>query len=472
MPFDVVTYMYALKRGITKTGIDTIKYIGNNAVNDLVKIISTIDASISASFMNNITPDLVRKLFSSGLPNALDIINSWLTNSSINSDAIAAAIDGFDVSASDVATLLNTKLSSGAVTVDAMARILASSQLSVSKLYSILVNMDADNVQKILYNWVSELLLDRLIDLITHNAPSVTLNANTTFTGVNRFYNLYLNSYTYTADGQPHVIIAQSIDVPSLSSIVKTPTGGAGGSVVAPGGRGGGGLIILAKSMTVAGTISANGQRGSDYVGGGRGAGGNNGAMPTVFNLSPGNGSDTCSYGYGLNVGGKPGAGAGGGYDWNIYDAGGPGGSVTLTNYSTINDLVNALVFPVVDWYIVNVLGKTPTTTSAFPACYGAGGGGGGSCGGGGGGSGGFIFIYSPLLSLTGTLSANGGDGGNADTSADSSCYNGGAGGGGLIFAITRMYVPPSKISVNGGILGAPQCGSVSTPGSFATMWL
>ena len=471
MPFDVVTYIYATRRGAAAGKADTTKYIVNQDATYLVSIISRMDISEISKFLNNITPSLVRSLLSSGLPNALSVIDSWLANPSINYDNVAAAIDGSDVPASGVAALLDAKLSSGAITVDAVATLLASSQLSVSKLYSILANMGANNVQSVLYRWVSDLALDRLIDLLTYGAPSATLNANVTFTGVNRFNVLNLNGYTYTADGQPHVIIAQSINVPASSSIAKTPTGGAGGLGPASGGRGGGGLIILTKSMTVAGTISADGARGSNYgSGSGRGGGGGAGAMPTVFSLSPGNGSNTCSYGYGNNAGGAPGAGAGGGYDNSVYDAGGPGGTVSLTNYSTINDFIQALVRPIVDWYTANILGKTPATTSAFPACYGAGGGGGGTCGGGGGGSGGFMFIYSPSLSLTGTLSASGGGGGDANTSI-SYCFNGGGGGGGLIFVVARGYVPQSKILVNGGSLGAPRCGSASTPGSFAVMW-
>ena len=88
--------------------------------------------------------------------------------------------------------------------------------------------MTGDECQEFLYNWVDRFVaLDKLIDVLTYNASDVTLSADTTYSGVNRFRTLDLAGYTYVADGQPHVIIAYSI---TNGTIDKTTTGGAGGA--------------------------------------------------------------------------------------------------------------------------------------------------------------------------------------------------------------------------------------------------
>ena len=166
--------------------------------------------------------------------------------------------------------------------------ILANSNLSATKGYSILANanMPGNTAQQILYNIVANYSVSRAISLMTAGAQSVTLSASATYNGVNVFNSLTTGSYTYTADGQPHILIAGTLTVSSGGAISKTATGAAGPS--AGNGTGGGFLIILTNSLNNSGTISANGVNGN-VCGGGTTVGGT-GTMLVVGSDVPGNG--------------------------------------------------------------------------------------------------------------------------------------------------------------------------------------
>jgi len=327
--------------------------------------------------------------------------------------------------------------------------------------------LDGDSLQKILYYWIDIIVdVDKLIDLLTYNASDKILATNETLIGVQLFKTLDLNGYTYTADGQPHVVIARSINIPSTSSLIKTPTGGAGGAPYATpgaGGAGGGGLIIITKSLTNAGVISADGvdgESGSTTAAIGSGSAGGNGFMYVIGNDTPGNGGSGGAYTSGAEgKGGSPGGGGGGGC--SSTTVGGNGGLITLDNHTYMNYeyLLKDILKAAVDWWIQNVLGKTLTTAKSFPNCYGAGGGGGADYdgyddSGGGGGSGGWIFIYATTLDFTGSITAKGGNGGNggAEGTYDS---GGGGGGGGIIYVLYRNGINlTGTLDVSGGAGG------------------
>ncbi len=351
------------------------------------------------------------------------------------------------------------------------ADILNSPKLSVSKAISILNGLSADRAQAILYSMADKLYVDKLVQILTNDAPDVTLSAATTYTGVNRFKTLDLGGYVYTADGQPHVIIADTIrDSVGGGAIDKTKTGGAGGAAgQAPGagGAGGGGLIIICRTFNA--VAHADGAPGED---GNRaptvtaaGAAGGAGSMIRVGTDVPGNGGRGGYWvGGDPGAGGAPGAGGGGGYNSGSSDAGGDGGSITLTTYASYSALAADILKAAIDWWLVNVLGKTPTTTKSFPSCYGAGGGGGGDnsaagddCGG-GGGSGGWLCIIA--LDIQGTLTADGGAGGSAGS-------GGGGGGGGIVYALYKNSCT-ATLSAAGGAAGsggyyAPVAGGAGT---------
>jgi len=237
-------------------------------------------------------------------------------------------------------------------------------------VYSILsnANLSADKTQSILYAMVEKGYLARLIDIMTHNVSNTTLSADTTYSGVNRFRTLDIAGYKYIADGQPHVIIAYE---------VKDSVGGGVISKTATGGAGGAGA-----------------SSGSNHY---------------------------CSGGGG---GHPPGSGG--------PNYGKSGGDISLTTYDSYNALAIEVLKSIVDWFIVNVLNKSPTTTKSIPSFYGAGGGGGGELNNTAGEAGvmGIVEPDSP---------GSGGDGEGTTSYSTDAGGDGGDGGGGLIVIATTI---------------------------------
>ena len=433
------------------------------------------------------TPDDVARFISYTVQNNLMSIDDWayiFNMPKVTPDFLASVLNSQYMPASDAAAILNSQympassaatiLNSQYMLLSRAAAIVSSQNLSGSKRIDILknANISADRVQSILYNIPFP---DRLIDILTDTAPDVTLNANATFTGVNIFRTLNLNGYTYTADGQPHVVIAYRVIIPSESYLIKTTTGGPGGGPGATyGGRGGGGLIIFAYDLVNYGVISADGFSGGfqdscfdNYAG--RPGGG--GALVVVAGDAPGVGGD----GGAVNdrPGGK-GVNGGGGGAIPCRDAGN-GGSITITSYSSYADLVIDVKKSVIDWVIVNVLGKSPSKTTPLMNIYGAGGGGGTqdytTCGcnssAGGGGSGGQVIVVSNSVDSPGTISAYGGNGGNA-TKGDGA--GGGGGGGGIVYVLYKELKSLGVLNVDGGEAGSGRgTGQSGSPGTAGT---
>ena len=338
-------------------------------------------------------------------------------------------------------------------------------RLSAIKALAILKSskLSADRTQAILYKMAEKKYLSKLVDIMTEGAGDVTLATNTTYTGVNRFRTLDLNGYVYVADGQPHVIIAYEIrDSVGSGAITKTATGGGGGAggyaYGGWGGRGGGGLIVFAHAVNVP-TIRANG------------ANGGNGETGSFRQINPGNNGGagyfivvgTDEPGTGGNGGGGYAGGGGGGPNgsgatttdptYGYDNSGGNGGTITKTTYSTMWELALDVIKSIIDWFIQNVLGKTPSNVKSLPNIRGAGGGGGGTDGyygaGGGGGSGGQIVIIAITVSVS-TIEARGGNGGNgADNTG-----GGGGGGGGIVYVAYISSGSVTSCDVSGGAGG------------------
>ena len=313
-------------------------------------------------------------------------------------------------------------------------------------------NLTADQCQSILYILADGLLIDTLADLMTHDASDTFISSNQTITGTNRYRILNVApTITLTAGGQPNVILANKLQ--NSGTIAKSATGGAGGtpatSGAGAGGAGGGGLIILAKELYNSGTISANGVAGanaSTVSASGSGGAGGSGSFAIILG-SPGKGGDGLGS---FSVGGYNGA-AGGSISSSYR--GGNGGNSTYTTL-TAPDLLKALI----DWWLVNVLGKTPTTTKSIPSFYGAGGGGGaaqdgyGACGGGGGG-GGELIVFAGRLHNDGSIQANGGSGGNGGNEGNNDS-GGSGGGGGIVNIIYITATETGTITASGGSAG------------------
>jgi hypothetical protein len=110
------------------------------------------------------------------------------------------------------------------------------------------------------------------------------------------------------------------------------------------------------------------------------------------------------------------------------------------------------------------------------PGATGGAGSGGGDAtnsGGGGGASGGLIALLAPVITNTGTISANGGAGGTPPTG---NCGGGGGGAGGIILAYTRLAWTAGTVSVTGGApgsgVGTGGNGSAGTSGSVLNVVL
>jgi len=319
--------------------------------------------------------------------------------------------------------------------------------LALSKVHSILadVNLSANKTRSILYSMVDQGFYDKLLNIITFNAPDASYTANTTLsTGVNRYRNLSIASgVTLTLGAEPGVIVANSIT--NSGTIASGWIKGAGGAGAYGGGSGGGGrgaVIILASNVSV-GTVISNGADGAAGSGAVSTATGSPGGAGNFWLIS----GDSVPYGgKGGNGGaGNPNGGGGG------NDGGGAGGSANVITFTDALSLLNNLFKSVCDWWLVNVINKTPSSTASIPSLGGSGGGSGsatanGYGGGGGGGGGGQIIIYGTSVTA-GSVQAKGGNGG----APSSSVYNGGGGGGGIIYVFYKSLSGTFTYSVSGG---------------------
>jgi len=348
----------------------------------------------------------------------------------------------------DVARFITYTIQNNLMTIDDWLRIFNISGVEADVMQSILYAMPFGKI---------------LISILTYGAPSVTLNADATFSGINFFNTLNLNGYTYIADGQPHIIIANEVNVPSGSKLIKTATGGNGGvsfnpddawGIRGPGALGGGGLIIICSRLNNAGVISANGDNAvnagsgnpSDWYSGGDGGSG-------VFALVSGDAVGTGNGGNGRNNGG------GGGYAYII--PGGRGGDSSTILYATYTDLAESVKRAAIDRALAVMFNKPPTNTTQFINVYGSGGGGGGiylsDTGGGGGGGGGEIIILCEEFNNSGSVTANGGNGGNG---AGTYGNGGGGGGGGVVYVLYKKLLSLGTLSAAGGTGGTPNASS------------
>jgi len=325
-------------------------------------------------------------------------------------------------------------------------------------------NVNADYAQLALYRTIEKYNFDSLIYVLTKNASDLNVTSNTTLTsGVNIFKSLNINSgVTLTLGAGPGIIIADTVN--NAGNIVSGWVKGVGGNPGRPPGRGGdgaGGIIIFSKNITT-GTISADGKNGEDggsYVSSGGAQGGGAGLFWLIGSDMPGKGGN----GGGASTGGIGNYNGGGG--GNAGNNGGGGGDSTRISFSLWKDLLFELLKSITDWWLINIVGKTPLLYRNVPYLGGSGGGGGGdytySSGGGGGGGGEIVVIG---LNITaGTISAKGGNGGV------SSGYGGGGGGGGVVYVFYRNLSGSFSFNVAGGAGGADS-GASGTAGVAKTI--
>jgi hypothetical protein len=369
--------------------------------------------------------------------------------------------------------------------VDLLVDLIGDANLAPSSIKSILASpeISGDRVQEILHGVIDRAvhpgmrdLLDRIVQLMTLDAPDASITSSTSLTsGVNRYRNLSIGSgVTLTLATGPGVIIADTIS--NSGTILSGWVRGSGGPSVDGSGAGGpgrGGIIIVARSVTV-GTIRADGGNG--------GNGGTTGAyrdgqsgMPGLFWVvdpdrppvgGRGGGRDVKTQPTGWGLGGANGGG-GGGY----FRIGGFGGTSRVVAFARPELLVSELFKAVVDWWIVSVLGKRPSLVRAIPR-LGGGGGGSGSvydgfeANGGGGGGGGQIIIYGTSV-VAGTIAAKGGAGGAGGGEGSYDC-GGGGGGGGVVYVFYRTLSGTFNFDVAGGSGGGGDYAGASGGGGVA----
>ena len=460
------------------------------------RLLVRLFASSSKFFLDWLSAKLFNDAVDMGLVDTLAGTIDVAVRALNGADPTAALFESPNITADNVASVLNSPnmttaaaaliFNSAKLSTTRAGQILNSPNISVSKVKSILAESDipASRVQDILYAMADQGFFDRLVNLFTFDRPDATYSTSTTLTtGVNFLRNVGVASgVTLTLGASPCVLVADTLTNSGTitTNVVKGAGGTPGASGAGAGGAGRHGIIILTRSIST-GTITAdggNGAAGTTVAASAAGGAGGAGLFWEITGFPAGTGGD--GGGGGAGAGKKNGGGGGGGYGY-AHPAGGSGGTATVVTYPSGMSLIADVFKAVIDFWLVNVVGKTPTTTRSIPALGGSGGGAGTaddgySAGGGGGGGGGQIIIYGTSITA-GSVSANGGDGGRGGTegSYDS---GGGGGGGGIIYVFYKSLSGTFTFSVAGGTGGlgatggygqAYQTGKPGTSGSAVT---
>lgn len=379
-------------------------------------------AAIAAADANKVTDiNSLITMFNSNLTDSFAV--SIFDNTNLSAEKAAMVIGSATITVAKAASWFGNS----GLSTTRCAAILNSTNVDVSKSISILsdASITADKAQSIMYD--SNLSTSKLIDIITNTAGDAIISANTTISNVSRYKNLTINSNRWLyVGGQPGVIICNTLTNNGI--IDKTATGGAGGANGAgyggAGGNGGGGLLILCKNFDNNYYVQAKGVAGSmgGMANNGIPSQGSPGSTKTIYRYS------TSSYS------GSGGTGGGG----NFCPPGGAGGTPTYMTTTAFN-IFNLVRKAGIDWYLVNVISKSPTSTTAFLDVGGPGGGGasynGGTCGGGASsGAGGEAIIACDIFDNSGTITTYTVSGLTASPSG--CCGNGGSGQHGIIYGL------------------------------------
>ena len=335
--------------------------------------------------------------------------------------------------------------------------------LTVTSLNMLILSasMTANSAQFLLYYLAQNYYYNKWIETVTANAPSsITFSANATLsTNVLIAQNITIASgVTVTCGTTTCFFVAQSFN--NYGTVVAY--GGTGGvtatsSLTNYGGTGGGGIVAIAITA-VLGTLNVSGGIGGTSTNnspGGNGGGGAGGVFYIVSGVTVPIGGTGGASGY-LGAAGINGGGGGGNA---VGTNGGKGGNATAYSFSSPNAMVTYILQGLSDWWLINVLGKSPSSTTPLAYMNGSGGGAGsggngGNVPGGGGGGGGEVVVYGYDI-ISGTINAAGGIGGNAYSAG--SAYpagGGGGGGGGLVFIFYGATSGGVTANVAGGTGG------------------
>jgi len=333
--------------------------------------------------------------------------------------------------------------------------------LTATSLIMLITNgaVPANIAQFFLYTLAQNYYYNKWIYTITANAPSsITFSANAKLsTNVLIAQNITIASgVTVTCGTRTCLFVAQSFNnygtVVAYGGTGGVPTGGAG-----VGGTGGGGIVVVAVTAAL-GTFNLSGSPGGNASGYTATANGGAGGVG-VFYIVTGVTVPLGGTGGQGNAGyvGIPGYNGGGGGTANNYN-GGTGGIATVYSFSSPNAMVTYILQGLSDWWLINVVGKTPSSTTPLALIHGSGGGAGGvfngdAAGGGAGGGGGEAVVYGYNI-LSGTINAAGGNGGNGVGVSGYNYGGGGGGGGGLAFIFYGAAVGTITANMTGGVGG------------------
>ena len=323
------------------------------------------------------------------------------------------------------------------------------SYLTATSLNMLITNeyISANSAQFLLYQLAQNYYYNKWIQTITAGFGSTTISTNVTITTSPIIaQSLTISTgVTVTCGLKTCYFVAQQFN--NYGTIVNH-NGASGGQGFfigdGNGGAGGGGIVVLALTSAL-GTLNVNGNNGANGGITNESGNGSNGATGYIYILST-------NVALGGSGGGSGGGGAPNGAVASGSYAGGNGGSVILYISSNGNLMLSNIMQGISDWFTINVLGKSLSSTTPLPIIYNGGGGGAGgnsstgSGGGGGGGGGGEVIAYAYNF-INGNISANGGNGGAGNGSAG----NGGGGGGGYIYVFYGSTSGSLTLSVSGG---------------------
>ena len=353
-----------------------------------------------------------------------------------------------------------------------VASLAANPYLTASSLNMLLsnVNMPANYAQFLLYYLAQNYYYNKWVQTVTARAPSITFSANATISTSPLIAQsiTIASGVTVTCGTHTCFFIAQSFN--NQGTIVAYGAPGGTSASGAYGGTGGGGILVIAITAAL-GTLNLSGSPGgnaSTYSLSATGYAGSGGVLYYLTGMAVplgGTGGFVIPGGAVVSgAGGYNGGGGGGSAGPNGDYPGAPGGNATVYSFSSPNAMATYILQGLSDWWLINVLGKAPSSTTPLTIIYGSGGGGGSvstgvSSGGGGGGGGGEVVVYGYNI-LSGTINAAGGNGGNG-TGASGQSYGGGGGGaGGLVFILYGATSGSLTVNVAGGAGGV---GSTST---------
>jgi hypothetical protein len=269
-------------------------------------------------------------------------------------------------------------------TTNFVASLAANPYLSGSSLNMLLsnVNMPANYAQFLLYYLAQNYYYNKWVQTVTASAPSITFSANATISTSPLIAQsiTIASGVTVTCGTRTCFIITQNFNsqgtIVAYGAIGGTPA--TSGAVA--GGTGGGGIAIIAVTaalgtVNVAGSNGGNGVTLAANVDGLTGVGGLF-VILSGMTIPIGGTGGTADGVAAWSPAGHNGGGAGAcGYPGGGVSGGGGGNATAAYSFASANSMLTYILQGVSDWWLMNVVGKAPSSTTPLLTFYGSGGG-------------------------------------------------------------------------------------------------